>query len=151
MTAVVAPALSHGTGQALTASGRTKRPLKVRLRELSKHYSVRGGRVEALRAIDLEIHSGEFLCIVGPSGCGKTTLLRILAGLEVQTGGSFDIVRDSPSAERRPRPLSSMVFQEHSIFPWLTVRDNVEFGLKAQGVGRRERFELVAPHILKYE
>jgi NitT/TauT family transport system ATP-binding protein len=88
---------------------------------------------------------GEFLCVVGPSGCGKTTLLRILAGLEQQTSGSIEVGRDQTSS----RPLNSMVFQEQSIFPWLSVRDNVAFGLKAQGVGRRERYRIVEPFIRK--
>jgi NitT/TauT family transport system ATP-binding protein len=117
----------------------------VRLRGLSKVFTVKGRRVDALASIDLDIQAGEFVCIVGPSGCGKTTMLRILAGLERQTSGSIDVARDSSSA----RPLNSMVFQEQSIFPWLSVRDNVAFGLKAQGVGRRERYRIVEPFIRK--
>jgi len=118
---------------------------KVRLRGLSKAFSVKGRRVEALAGIDLDIQAGEFLCVVGPSGCGKTTLLRMLAGLEQQTSGSIEVARDGSSA----RPLNSMVFQEQSIFPWLSVRDNVAFGLKAQGLGRRERYGIVEPFIRK--
>jgi NitT/TauT family transport system ATP-binding protein len=127
------------------------RPLtwKVRLRELSKQFTVQGRQIEALADVDLEIRTGEFFCIVGPSGCGKTTLLRILAGLDAQTQGSFEITRDSAVDTRRPRPLNSMVFQEQSIFPWLSVRDNVAFGLKAQGLDRRERHEAVTPYIKK--
>ncbi len=118
---------------------------KVRLRGLSKAFSVKGRRVEALAGIDLDIQAGEFLCVVGPSGCGKTTLLRMLAGLEHQTSGSIEVARDGSSA----RPLNSMVFQEQSIFPWLSVRDNVAFGLKAQGLGSRERYRIVEPFIRK--
>ena len=118
---------------------------KVRLRGLAKSFSVKGRRVDALAGIDLDIQVGEFLCVVGPSGCGKTTLLRILAGLEQQTSGSIEVARDQTSS----RPLNSMVFQEQSIFPWLSVRDNVAFGLKAQGVGRRERYRMVEPFIRK--
>ena len=118
---------------------------KVRLRGLAKSFSVKGRRVDALAGIDLDIQVGEFLCVVGPSGCGKTTLLRILAGLEQQTSGSIEVGRDQTSS----RPLNSMVFQEQSIFPWLSVRDNVAFGLKAQGVGRRERYRIVEPFIRK--
>jgi NitT/TauT family transport system ATP-binding protein len=117
---------------------------KVRLRGLTKAFTVRGRRVDALDGIDLDIQSGEFLCIVGPSGCGKTTLLRILAGLEQQTTGTIDVSRDMAG-----RPLNSMVFQEQSIFPWLSVRDNVAFGLKAQGKGRMERYRIVEPYIRK--
>ncbi len=118
---------------------------KVRLRGLARSFSVKGRRIEALAGIDLDIQVGEFLCVVGPSGCGKTTLLRILAGLEQQTSGSIEVGRDPTSA----RPLNSMVFQEQSIFPWLSVRDNVAFGLKAQGVGRRDRYRIVEPFIRK--
>jgi NitT/TauT family transport system ATP-binding protein len=118
---------------------------KVRLRGLTKSFSVKGRRVDALAGIDLDIQVGEFLCVVGPSGCGKTTLLRILAGLEQQTSGSIEVARDQTSS----RPLNSMVFQEQSIFPWLSVRDNVAFGLKAQGVVRRERYRIVEPFIRK--
>ena len=118
---------------------------KVRLRGLAKSFSVKGRRIDALAGIDLDIQVGEFLCVVGPSGCGKTTLLRILAGLEQQTSGSVEVGRDQTSS----RPLNSMVFQEQSIFPWLSVRDNVAFGLKAQGVGRRERYRMVEPFIRK--
>ncbi len=118
---------------------------KVRLRGVIKQFWVKGRRVDALAGIDLDIQAGEFMCIVGPSGCGKTTLLRILAGLEQQTSGSFDVARDRANA----RPLNSMVFQEQSIFPWLSVRDNVAFGLKAQGMGRGERYRIVEPFIRK--
>jgi NitT/TauT family transport system ATP-binding protein len=119
---------------------------KVRLRGLTKCFTVRGRPIDALAGIDLDIRAGEFLCIVGPSGCGKTTLLRILAGLEQQTTGTIDISRETLS---NSRPLNSMVFQEQSIFPWLSVRDNVAFGLKAQGKGRMERYRIVEPFIRK--
>jgi NitT/TauT family transport system ATP-binding protein len=118
---------------------------KVRLRGVTKTFFVKGRRIDALSGIDLDIQGGEFFCIVGPSGCGKTTMLRILAGLERQTGGSIEVARDGSSL----RPLNSMVFQEQSIFPWLSVRDNVAFGLKAQGLGRRERYRIVEPFIRK--
>src|SRR5229473_1914115 len=116
---------------------------KVRLRGLARSFSVKGRRIEALAGIDLDIQVGEFLCVVGPSGCGKTTLLRILAGLEQQTSGSIEVGRDPTSA----RPLNSMVFQEQSIFPWMSVRDNVAFGLKARGMSKRDRRRAVEPMI----
>jgi NitT/TauT family transport system ATP-binding protein len=134
-------ALAEGAGGRQHAPGGAR----VRLRGLAKAFSVKGRRVDALAGIDLDIQVGEFVCVVGPSGCGKTTLLRILAGLEQQTSGSIEVGRDQTSA----RPLNSMVFQEHSIFPWLSVRDNVAFGLKAQGLGRRERYGIVEPFIHK--
>jgi NitT/TauT family transport system ATP-binding protein len=119
---------------------------KVRLRGIKKHFYVRGRQIDALAGLDLEIGRGEFFCIVGPSGCGKTTLLRILAGLERQSSGTIEVARDSGDGEHR-RPLNAMVFQEQSIFPWMSVRDNVAFGLKAQGIGKAERYRVVDPYI----
>jgi NitT/TauT family transport system ATP-binding protein len=134
-------------------------PTKIRIRGLRKQFLVRSRSVEALAGVDLDIGSGEFFCIVGPSGCGKTTLLRIVAGLETKSSGSIDIVRERTSANGTngtgrtaaggERPLNSMVFQEQSIFPWMSVRDNIAFGLKSQGVGRGQRYELVRPFIHK--
>jgi NitT/TauT family transport system ATP-binding protein len=115
----------------------------VRIRALRKVFTVRGRAVEALAAVDLDIAAGEFVAIVGPSGCGKTTLLRILAGLETASDGEFAVDREAG----RDRPLNAMVFQEQSIFPWMPVRDNVAFGLKARGVPRRDRYEAVTPII----
>jgi NitT/TauT family transport system ATP-binding protein len=107
---------------------------KIVIRELKKTFRTRRGYTEALAGIDLAIGETEFLCVVGPSGCGKTTLLRIIAGLETETSGVVEIARHDPT-----RPLNSMVFQEHSLFPWLNVLDNAAFGLEMRGVPRNER------------
>jgi len=115
-------------------------PVKVRIRGLRKDFQVRGEPVAALEEVDLDIRDGEFFVIVGPSGCGKTTLLRILAGLETATAGRITMSRP-PVTTGRPQPANAMVFQEHANFPWKTVRQNVEFTLKAQGYSRRERRE----------
>ena len=125
---------------------------KILVRGLRKRFAVRGLPVDALDGLDLDIRRGEFFCIVGPSGCGKTTFLRILAGLETHGDGSIEVVRDPDGwnegdGRARKRPLNSMVFQEQSIYPWMTVRDNVAFGLKARGMARRERRELAERHI----
>src|SRR6185369_15873922 len=109
---------------------------KIVVRDLTKTFHTRKATTtQALAGVSLEIDDGEFLCIVGPSGCGKTTLLRIMAALETPSTGSVEM-RRSPA---RDRPLQSMVFQEHSLFPWLTVLDNVAFGLEMRGVPRTER------------
>src|SRR5437762_2554568 len=123
----------------------TSPSVKIRLRDIRKRFLVHGRPIDALAGIDLDIGAGEFFCIVGPSGCGKTTLLRILAGLETKTAGTIEIAR-SGAAER---PVNSMVFQEQSIFPWMNVRDNIAFGLKAQGLGRAERYKIADPYIRK--
>jgi NitT/TauT family transport system ATP-binding protein len=127
---------------------------KVRLRGVEKHFFVRGRRIDALAAIDLDIRAGEFFCIVGPSGCGKTTLLRILAGLVGRSAGAIELMRDAAApgggdGAATGRPLNSMVFQEASIFPWMTVRNNVAFGLKARGFDRRQRYAIADPYIRK--
>jgi NitT/TauT family transport system ATP-binding protein len=97
----------------------------------------RADLVEALGGVSLTVARGELVCIVGPSGCGKTTLLRVLAGLEQATGGSAHIQHDNPA-----RPVKAMVFQGSGVFPWMTVAENVAYGLRLQGVSRQERAEL---------
>lgn len=98
---------------------------KITIRNLTKAFYKKQGSVTALDDINLTIADGEFVCLVGPSGCGKTTLLRILAGLEQPSIGEFTI---KTGGEERPH--QSMVFQERGIIPWLTVEENVAFGLK---------------------
>jgi NitT/TauT family transport system ATP-binding protein len=119
--------------------------VKVSMLGLRKRFHVRDRVVDALAGVSLDIRAGEFLCIVGPSGCGKTTLLRILAGLERQTSGSIEIRREPGSQ----RPINCMVFQEQSIFPWMNVRDNVAFGLKARRFSKRDRYAVADRHIRK--
>jgi ABC-type nitrate/sulfonate/bicarbonate transport system ATPase subunit len=96
------------------------------------------GPTLALQATDLDVAENDFITILGPSGCGKSTLLRIVAGLDHQTAG--DVLLDGqrivgPGADR------GMVFQSYTLFPWLTVRDNVCFGLRERGMGRAEQLE----------
>jgi len=114
---------------------------KLRLANLTRRFILRRRPVDALAGVSLDVASGEFLAIVGPSGCGKTTLLRIVAGLETATGGEIEIRREPGST----RPLNAMVFQQESVFPWMSVRDNAAFGLKARHIPRRERYALVQP------
>ncbi|WP_163538010.1 ABC transporter ATP-binding protein [Gracilibacillus sp. YIM 98692] len=98
---------------------------KILLEHLSKRF-IRGNRfIDALEDITLSIEEGEFVCLLGPSGCGKTTLLRILANIEKPSTGHVEI-QSSP----KNRPLQSMIFQESGVIPWLTVEENVAFGLK---------------------
>jgi NitT/TauT family transport system ATP-binding protein len=90
----------------------------------------------ALEDIDLKVMDGEFVCILGPSGCGKTTLLRIIAGLEKKTSGSMFLKGKEISGPGSDR---GMVFQEFALFPWRTVRKNIEFGLELKGMSQEER------------
>jgi NitT/TauT family transport system ATP-binding protein len=151
-----------GTGVRAAPEGGGGAPIKIRLRGLRKQFHVKGRPVDALAGIDLDIRAGEFFCIVGPSGCGKTTLLRILAGLETRSSGQIQVLRDahrdgmvssssgrSARGGRVERPLNSMVFQEQSIFPWMSVRDNIAFGLKARGFSKRDRYAVTEPYIHK--
>lgn len=107
---------------------------KIVARAVEKRFETLHGPVVALAGFDLEVASGEVVCVVGPSGCGKSTFLRILAGLEEATGGTLEVRRDDPA-----RPENAVVFQEYAIFPWKTVHDNVAFGLRMRGVPRGER------------
>jgi NitT/TauT family transport system ATP-binding protein len=92
--------------------------------------------VVALAGIDIEVGNGEFLVVIGPSGCGKSTLLKLMAGLESPTAGRL-LHDGAPIAG--PDVNRSLIFQQPSLYPWLSARDNVAFGLKLQGVGRAER------------
>jgi NitT/TauT family transport system ATP-binding protein len=102
---------------------------------ISHRFAGSSGQVVALQDIDLRVESGEFLCIVGPSGCGKTTLLRVIAGLLTPTGGTLAFADHADGVA----PRNGLVFQEHGVFPWMSVIDNVAFGLEMRGVGRDER------------
>jgi NitT/TauT family transport system ATP-binding protein len=115
--------------------------VKVRLRGLHRRFTLRDREFDALAGVSLDVPSGEFLSIVGPSGCGKTTMLRIVAGLEEPSAGTVEIECEPGST----RPLNAMVFQQESIFPWKNVRDNAAFGLKARGIAKRTRYEMVQP------
>ena len=96
----------------------------------------RGLAVEAIAEVSLEVSSGEFVAILGPSGCGKSTLLELCAGLEPVSGGEIRIDGEKVTG---PNPKAVMVFQEHSLFPWLNVEDNVVFGLRAKKIEPEER------------
>ncbi len=103
--------------------------------------SKRFGQTWAVKSLDLSINRGEFVALMGPSGCGKTTTLRMLAGLEEPTEGTISIggrVMNGIAAHERDTP---MVWQSLALFPFLNVRENVEFGLKMRGVARAERRE----------
>ena len=105
--------------------------MRVILEDVSKTYVDRRGRaVPALDAIDLVVESQELLAVLGPSGCGKSTLLNMIAGLLAPTRGAIWLDGELPEG----RAATAMVFQEFALFPWRTVRGNVEFGLEERGV-----------------
>jgi NitT/TauT family transport system ATP-binding protein len=110
---------------------------------VDKTYQARRGEVEALKDVNLEIGSGEFVSLVGRSGCGKTTLLRILSGLLPPTTGTVEAGgRSVWKGGRRDDEAFSrfgLVFQDANLFPWYTVTDNIALPLKLRGVGKRSR------------
>ncbi|MCE7529056.1 ABC transporter ATP-binding protein [Polynucleobacter sp. IMCC 29146] len=106
----------------------------LKVEHLSKIYPALNGQgqaVQALEDVSLEVNKNEFVSILGHSGCGKTTLLNLIAGFEVPTAGRIECAGKEvkePGADR------SMVFQDYALFPWLTVRDNIAFGLSIKGI-----------------
>ena len=113
-------------------------PLVVR--DVSKSFRAADGSVVlAITGVSLTVSPGELVSVIGPSGCGKSTLLRLIAGLDTPTSGELRIHGElitEPSAER------GLMFQDHNLFPWLTVRGNIESGLVARGVLRQRRHEV---------
>jgi NitT/TauT family transport system ATP-binding protein len=109
---------------------------KVTVEDFGLSYDTLEGAVEAVRDASIHVDPGEFVSIIGPSGCGKSTLLNAVAGFLKPTRGEVAVDGDPvarPSADR------GMVFQQYSLFPWKTVRENVEFGLKMKGMERSKR------------
>ena len=104
---------------------------------ISHTFHNRTGDVRTIDKLTLTVRVGEFVCIVGPSGCGKSTLLRIIAELLAPTEGA--VIFGAPGEHGRHR--SGLVFQDHGVFPWMTVLENVALGLELQGASRAEREE----------
>jgi len=117
----------------------------IALRSVEQTYqSNKGPRLLALDNINLEIAAGEFVCIVGPSGCGKTSLLSLIAGLSFPTRGEVQLNNKPVTGPGTDRIL---IFQEHGLFPWLTVGQNVEFGMKMNGVKKSERKQKIKHYL----
>jgi NitT/TauT family transport system ATP-binding protein len=107
-----------------------KRPIKLEVKDLSKSFTTAKGTVDVLSPISFNVHRREFVSVIGPSGCGKSTLIRMLAGLETTSGGTFLLDGQEASGPGADR---GMVFQGYTLFPWLTVKKNVMFGLEVNG------------------
>ena len=112
--------------------------IKLQVRGLSKIYEDNSKEVVALKDVNLEVKESEFVMIVGPSGCGKTSLINIIGGLDEASAG--EVLLDGKSVSG-PGADRGMVFQGYSLFPWLTVQKNVEFGLKMKKISPAERAE----------
>lgn len=117
---------------------------KIQIERLGKTYRSREGEVVALQGVDLTVDTGEFVTIVGPSGCGKSTLLYILAGFLPPTAGD---VRVDGIPVRGPGVDRGVVFQEYALFPWLTVFQNVTYGLEMKGLSRADREEIARRYV----
>jgi sulfonate transport system ATP-binding protein len=102
-------------------------PADIAISRVSKSFALNGSRVEALRDVTLAVEPGAFVTLVGPSGCGKSTLLRLVAGLETPDGGDISV---GGRPVRGPGLDRGMVFQDHRLFPWLTVERNIVLGLR---------------------
>lgn len=112
-----------------------RRPVVMNVRSLSKTFETGNAPVEVLQDISFEVHRREFICILGQSGCGKSTLIRIVAGLETPSSGLVELDGKpvvGPGSDR------GMVFQSYTLFPWLTVKKNVMFGLQQKGIPKAQ-------------
>ncbi|WP_144548266.1 ABC transporter ATP-binding protein [Bacillus sp. X1(2014)] len=118
---------------------------KLEIKEVGKVFKTKKGETTALEKTSFSIEEGEFVTILGPSGCGKSTVLRIVAGLEEATSGQ--VLLDGQEIHG-PGPDRGMVFQSYTLFPWLSVKDNITFGLKLKGVSQKERDD-IARHYLQ--
>ena len=112
-----------------------RRDVILEVSELGKTFESANGPVTALEGVNFRVHRREFVTVIGPSGCGKSTLIRILAGLESASTGEVLLAGNPVDA---PGPDRGMVFQGYTLFPWLTVKKNVMFGLRNQGLGDAE-------------
>ena len=112
--------------------------MHLEVSKLYKQFETSKGTIKVLENLTLHVDQGEFVCVVGASGSGKSTLLRLVAGLERPTSGRIEVDADSvvgPGADR------GMVFQDYTLYPWMSVQKNVEFGLKLQGIEKKTRRE----------
>ena len=109
---------------------------KISVTNLKKVFPLGNSEFTALGGVDLDVADGEFVTLVGPSGCGKSTLMNVVAGLDDPTSGS--VLVDGKEVDG-PSPERGVIFQQYALFPWLTVRENVEFGLRVAGMSKAKR------------
>ena len=118
--------------------------MHLEISQLHKQFSTKKGTTVALKDINLYVETGEFVCVVGASGSGKSTLLRLIAGLDFPTGGEITVDGQKvtgPGADR------GMVFQKYTLYPWMTVQKNVEFGLKLLNIAPQKRRETASYYL----
>lgn len=114
---------------------------QIHIEQVNKVFNSGDKQVIALKDINLQIQAGEFVCLLGPSGCGKSTLLNALAGFALPSSGAIQVQGQAVTA---PGPERGMVFQEYALFPWMTVAQNIGFGLEIKGTAKSERDRIVS-------
>ncbi len=114
---------------------------QIHIEHVNKVFNTGDKQVIALKDINLQIQQGEFVCLLGPSGCGKSTLLNALAGFAMPSSGAIQVQGQAVTA---PGPERGMVFQEYALFPWMTVAQNIAFGLEIKGLAKPERDRIVS-------
>lgn len=117
---------------------------KISARGVSKTFAGQKGEVVALKDLSMDVQDGEFVVVVGASGCGKTTLLNLVAGFDKPSQGEI-LLKGEPVQGINPQ--CGMIFQQYALFPWKTVQENVEFGLKMKKIPRSERKAIAAKYI----
>lgn len=110
------------------------------IQSINKQFETAAGTIIALKDISLDIADGEFVCLLGPSGCGKSTLLNAVAGFSLPSTGSISLNGKTITA---PGPDRGMVFQEYALFPWMSIAQNISFGLEIKGMDKDARTEIV--------
>ena len=118
----------------------------ILISDLCKVYGKKKKELVALDHVNMTIHKGEFVCIVGPSGCGKSTLLNIIAGFEHPTSGLLQLNGNSIDV---PGPDRGVVFQSYTLFPWLSVAQNIQYGLKLKGLSKAELEKITEDYLRK--
>lgn len=112
--------------------------MSIEVKDINKSFKTNKKNLEVLKDINLHIDNGKFVCLLGPSGCGKTTLLRLIAGLDKPTSG--EIIADG-EVVKKPSGDRAVIFQQYSLFPWLSVIDNVMFGLNLNSKSKEENLK----------
>lgn len=121
-----------------------ERNIKLKIDNVRKVFQTRNGEMVALNGVSLDIKENEFICVVGPSGCGKSTLLNIIAGLSNPTSGAVYCDGNEVKGTGTER---GVVFQQYALFPWMTVKKNVMFGLNLKGIKNQEAEEIAMRYI----
>lgn len=118
---------------------------KLTVNSVSKHYRLKEKTVSAIGNVSFQVNAGDICVLLGPSGCGKSTLLRMIAGLLPVSSGEIMLAGKPVSDPGKDR---GMIFQSYTSFPWLTVQENVEYGLRVNGYAKRERREIASHFIV---